>query len=112
MPPRPPPRDDEHRPGPVALLPGFDVPSDAGVRSSSTTLTTGKPMMQPFHLAPGNYADSPDGNDDQPFASVTDANVVPVPKTQPGEDHAAIHWFQHQQEQFAARFLGPSFREG
>ncbi len=27
-------------------------------------------------------------------------------------EHVGDEWFQHQQAQFAARFLSPSFREG
>lgn len=68
-------------------------------------------MKKLFHLAPGNDAGSSDGNADHPRASGIDANV-PVPKIQPGDEHAAVHRFQHQQAKFASGLLSPSFREG
>ena len=69
-------------------------------------------MNNPLPVPPGHDADSSDGNDDQPFASVMDANVDPVPKSLPVDEYAATRWFQQQQARFAARFLCPSFREG
>ncbi len=94
------------------MLPGFDAPPDAGVRSTSTTVPTGEPMTNPFQVASDHDAGSPDGNADHPRASVMDANVAPVPKPLPGDELAAFRWLQQQQAWFAARFLSPSFREG
>ena len=67
-------------------------------------------MKNPFHLAQGHNAGTPDGNANQHIASGINADV-PVPMTQPVDEPAAILWLQ-QQAQFVARFLCPSFREG
>ncbi len=92
---------------------GFDAPNTAGVRSTLTTVTTGKAMNNPLPVATGHHTASPDGNaDEQPIASVIDTNVVLVPKSQIVDEHVAVNWFQEQQAQFAARFFSPSFREG
>ena len=70
-------------------------------------------MANPLPVAPADQTSSRDEDvGELPFASELDTEVIQVPETQPGDEPAAILWFQQQQAQFAARFLGPWFREG